>query len=108
MPERVALSRITIGEGPKGTDRRMVMPGERFTVDTAQAAEIDSYDPPIAVDPRAIDAEARLSADSAEADSVRQVAEPDRPSPPAARPAGGNGGGNTTREQPPADDKGDL
>lgn len=101
MPERVALSRITIGEGK---DRRMVMPYERFNISDEQAAEIDSYDPPIAVDLPTYNAMAQARPPSSESDdAVRQVAEPAAPLPPAR--AAGNG--NTTREKP-ADDKEEL
>ncbi len=99
MPERVALSRITIGEGKDGKDRRMIMPGERFNVSNEQAAEIDAIDPPIAADPRRLDAEARRPVSEADedADAVRRIAEPERPSPVPAR---ASGNGNTTREKP--------
>lgn len=98
MPERVALSSITIGEEK---ERRSIRPGERFTITNEQAAEIDAHDPPIAVDPRQLDAEARRPFSPEDDDAVRRVAEPERPSPgPAARAAGD---GNVTREQPAGD-----
>lgn len=88
MPDRVAITRITIGVENR---RKVYMPGEQFTVTDAQARELDAYDPPIVADPRAPRPEVMAGQEGAEA--VTRVAEP-------LRPDNSGDGGTTTREEP--------
>lgn len=77
MPERIAISRITIGEGDKENKRRMIMPGQRFQVTDAQAKELDAYNPPIVRDPRAARRVDELAGHDDEMMAAHRVAQPD-------------------------------
>jgi hypothetical protein len=71
MPERIAIHKLTIG-GEKG-ERKDVMPGVRFTCDSATAAELDSHFPPAV---RKVGSEAPPASADSENSIARRVAEP--------------------------------
>ena len=116
MPERRAITMITIGEEGK---RRLIMPREIFSITDAQAKEMDAINPPCCEDPGRRQAQ-NSEAEDEGAELISQVAERIQPEgrdtrQPSAEAlavgaavsrarAAAPGNANVSREQPPADD----